>query len=128
MIRRPPRSTLFPYTTLFRSYGRERPHRERHRAAEADLLGDGRPEGADEPVEEEVHGHGERQGHPRPAELVLEGHDQDAWRRADRGRHEQDEERGCDDVPRAVDAVRHGNGLLAAETPVESRPTRQRTS
>src|SRR2546430_6319473 len=23
MIRRPPRSTLFPYTTLFRSYGRE---------------------------------------------------------------------------------------------------------
>src|SRR3712207_7840767 len=28
MIRRPPRSTLFPYTTLFRS--RERQHRERH--------------------------------------------------------------------------------------------------
>src|SRR3989442_6730223 len=27
MIRRPPRSTLFPYTTLFRS-----PHRPRHRA------------------------------------------------------------------------------------------------
>src|SRR3712207_8128046 len=26
MIRRPPRSTLFPYTTLFRSAGRERPH------------------------------------------------------------------------------------------------------
>src|SRR2546425_7059276 len=24
MIRRPPRSTLFPYTTLFRSHGRER--------------------------------------------------------------------------------------------------------
>src|SRR3712207_7414387 len=24
MIRRPPRSTLFPYTTLFRSFGRER--------------------------------------------------------------------------------------------------------
>src|SRR2546430_16303907 len=24
MIRRPPRSTLFPYTTLFRSYGLER--------------------------------------------------------------------------------------------------------
>src|SRR2546427_8655334 len=24
MIRRPPRSTLFPYTTLFRSYGRTR--------------------------------------------------------------------------------------------------------
>src|SRR3712207_6952168 len=31
MIRRPPRSTLFPYTTLFRSVGDrrpERPHRE----------------------------------------------------------------------------------------------------
>src|SRR2546430_10125029 len=25
MIRRPPRSTLFPYTTLFRSIGEERP-------------------------------------------------------------------------------------------------------
>src|SRR3712207_6846448 len=28
MIRRPPRSTLFPYTTLFRSY--ENVHRDRH--------------------------------------------------------------------------------------------------
>src|SRR3712207_7972639 len=27
MIRRPPRSTLFPYTTLFRSHGELRPHR-----------------------------------------------------------------------------------------------------
>src|SRR2546430_5494980 len=27
MIRRPPRSTLFPYTTLFRSRGRHRGHR-----------------------------------------------------------------------------------------------------
>src|SRR2546427_6285032 len=27
MIRRPPRSTLFPYTTLFRSYCRAAPHR-----------------------------------------------------------------------------------------------------
>src|SRR2546426_5446271 len=26
MIRRPPRSTLFPYTTLFRSTGAPRPH------------------------------------------------------------------------------------------------------
>src|SRR2546430_11485903 len=26
MIRRPPRSTLFPYTTLFRSLGQEHPH------------------------------------------------------------------------------------------------------
>src|SRR3712207_8305379 len=29
MIRRPPRSTLFPYTTLFRSAAIERFHRER---------------------------------------------------------------------------------------------------
>src|SRR3712207_9262492 len=28
MIRRPPRSTLFPYTTLFRSSGHLRPHQE----------------------------------------------------------------------------------------------------
>src|SRR2546427_6368367 len=29
MIRRPPRSTLFPYTTLFRSYARKRELRKR---------------------------------------------------------------------------------------------------
>src|SRR3712207_7795004 len=29
MIRRPPRSTLFPYTTLFRSGGEHRPHGKR---------------------------------------------------------------------------------------------------
>src|SRR5256885_3933298 len=41
MIRRPPRSTLFPYTTLFRSLREadsfrraRRPARERHRAGE----------------------------------------------------------------------------------------------
>src|SRR5260221_3954774 len=28
MIRRPPRSTLFPYTTLFRSPGAVQPHRD----------------------------------------------------------------------------------------------------
>src|SRR3712207_8347110 len=31
MIRRPPRSTLFPYTTLFRSGGRRRPPTRRRR-------------------------------------------------------------------------------------------------
>src|SRR3712207_8247329 len=43
MIRRPPRSTLFPYTTLFRSraaLGR------RLRAAAVDRVPDGRPAGA----------------------------------------------------------------------------------
>src|SRR3712207_7661165 len=37
MIRRPPRSTLFPYTTLFRSVAAERQHRERVEAQRADL-------------------------------------------------------------------------------------------
>src|SRR5256886_14868282 len=39
MIRRPPRSTLFPYTTLFRSHGRdgELPHIGRRREIELHL-------------------------------------------------------------------------------------------
>src|SRR2546429_6226322 len=36
MIRRPPRSTLFPYTTLFRSQPRDQPRA----AKDADLLAD----------------------------------------------------------------------------------------
>src|SRR2546429_1366897 len=35
MIRRPPRSTLFPYTTLFRSRARERRGRRRRRPGSA---------------------------------------------------------------------------------------------
>src|SRR3712207_7618982 len=35
MIRRPPRSTLFPYTTLFRSHPRQRDGRAAHRPLEA---------------------------------------------------------------------------------------------
>src|SRR3712207_7733046 len=35
MIRRPPRSTLFPYTTLFRSADRDRVPERRHRALRA---------------------------------------------------------------------------------------------
>src|SRR3712207_8722155 len=31
MIRRPPRSTLFPYTTLFRSAGHNLQHQDQHR-------------------------------------------------------------------------------------------------
>src|SRR3712207_7806221 len=41
MIRRPPRSTLFPYTTLFRSHGRRRPARHHWREQQ----GRGRPDG-----------------------------------------------------------------------------------
>src|SRR3712207_7750450 len=41
MIRRPPRSTLFPYTTLFRSGRRERQGREGGGDREADQRADG---------------------------------------------------------------------------------------
>src|SRR2546422_2716668 len=48
MIRRPPRSTLFPYTTLFRSHGprqqRPLPERGRARAVEQPPGAEGRPE------------------------------------------------------------------------------------
>src|SRR2546430_11491073 len=44
MIRRPPRSTLFPYTTLFRSHARRRDGVEDGRdTAEAIGVGDARP-------------------------------------------------------------------------------------
>src|SRR2546421_7638738 len=36
MIRRPPRSTLFPYTTLFRSRDQRLPPQREHRAGETD--------------------------------------------------------------------------------------------
>src|SRR2546429_7052019 len=39
MIRRPPRSTLFPYTTLFRSQHQHREEIERDRGALADAAG-----------------------------------------------------------------------------------------
>src|SRR2546422_7790993 len=47
MIRRPPRSTLFPYTTLFRSPARSRPAHPvvRERAAQRAARGPGRDPG-----------------------------------------------------------------------------------
>src|SRR2546429_5305414 len=52
MIRRPPRSTLFPYTTLFRSPAGHRPHRRSERLPESAVRGDpglpgGRPDRLD---------------------------------------------------------------------------------
>src|SRR3712207_7202569 len=38
MIRRPPRSTLFPYTTLFRSLVRQRPRLQGQLAADVERL------------------------------------------------------------------------------------------
>src|SRR5256885_12999334 len=39
MIRRPPRSTLFPYTTLFRSGRRDCPHTARSELERAHIIG-----------------------------------------------------------------------------------------
>src|SRR3712207_8933243 len=49
MIRRPPRSTLFPYTTLFRSR-RDRHHRGGDPPVELPVPGHVRPEADREPV------------------------------------------------------------------------------
>src|SRR3712207_8786294 len=71
MIRRPPRSTLFPYTTLFRSG--PTPHRRRRRARHADphrrrrhrLLRGRRAAGGAGPGRS-----GDPAGHPRAAPLL----------------------------------------------------------
>src|SRR2546422_8298977 len=57
MIRRPPRSTLFPYTTLFRSHGEvQRPRRVvariRHGCVGSRLRGDCRPDARDVAAQE----------------------------------------------------------------------------
>src|SRR5437899_5442381 len=43
MIRRPPRSTLFPYTTLFRSQASSRPKRRRSSSSQAASVVPARP-------------------------------------------------------------------------------------
>src|SRR2546426_7709411 len=58
MIRRPPRSTLFPYTTLFRSE-----HRGRHRGRQEEPGAFDRPGAARR----------EARDHPRPVALHLRG-------------------------------------------------------
>src|SRR3712207_8828949 len=45
MIRRPPRSTLFPYTTLFRSRPRHEPHQRRPPVVPGVAPGPDQPEG-----------------------------------------------------------------------------------
>src|SRR3712207_9379212 len=52
MIRRPPRSTLFPYTTLFRSLRDERPHPHDRREQEDALAPQAQPEEVRERREE----------------------------------------------------------------------------
>src|SRR2546426_7320677 len=54
MIRRPPRSTLFPYTTLFRSPGVEPPHVRVGEHADAAHRADPRVLGCERVAREEV--------------------------------------------------------------------------
>src|SRR2546430_6400727 len=63
MIRRPPRSTLFPYTTLFRS-----PGTARHRAHAADVLVGGRGRGGRPHAVDPHAAHAEGIGHGRPVD------------------------------------------------------------
>src|SRR3712207_8916400 len=63
MIRRPPRSTLFPYTTLFRSDGRERTPGDRDERAEPPRVrsasgGEPQPEHEQQPAAVEQVGRG----------------------------------------------------------------------
>src|SRR3712207_8521831 len=74
MIRRPPRSTLFPYTTLFRSH---------QRAADVGVVGDGHPR--------RVLGGRGQVGALHPVLRVVEGHLVAGRQRGDGlGAHEQD--------------------------------------
>src|SRR2546428_12139558 len=64
MIRRPPRSTLFPYTTLFRSPGGHRRGRAPERAASARRGDGGRGDGGPRP-----HHRGRRRSEEHTSEL-----------------------------------------------------------
>src|SRR5690349_23145293 len=56
MIRRPPRSTLFPYTTLFRSEHRDLMAPQRRRVGEAVQQHDGRARSLVDDVQGHTHG------------------------------------------------------------------------
>src|SRR2546425_5293602 len=104
MIRRPPRSTLFPYTTLFRSplerlAGREDTVREveLHRAAEPD-----------EPRQEVGRRAVGRGGDPRVGHREARGLG---------GHHEVTGEREAEPAARGDAVHRHDDGLVAAAEP-----------
>src|SRR3712207_9592351 len=86
MIRRPPRSTLFPYTTLFRSRGPERP-----RGQDVVALADRQRRPADKPRRahpaEQTDDHGQQEGtEDRVARERRRDHDQQEQRRDVRDR------------------------------------------
>src|SRR3712207_6854017 len=66
MIRRPPRSTLFPYTTLFRSLDREAGDEQADRVADRAQHGDGQHVAPTHLVGQRAEAQPDRQ--PRPAE------------------------------------------------------------
>src|SRR5687767_15342038 len=74
MIRRPPRSTLFPYTTLFRSHRLHGPPDPRvvRRGGRAGGLRDGRRDGADAAGLVLCDGRPRREGGPRSEEHTSE--------------------------------------------------------
>src|SRR5688572_32226370 len=87
MIRRPPRSTLFPYTTLFRSHvaraigdpmhGRARAQRERHERGPAGILGSDLPFRRRAPVQRgPVNAGGEQVGADRKSTRLNSSHSQ----------------------------------------------------
>src|SRR2546422_10795142 len=69
MIRRPPRSTLFPYTTLFRSHLVGEAHLLQQRAARGRRLADAHPLHRHEALDDVL-----ERDHVRPEIEVLEDH------------------------------------------------------
>src|SRR2546427_8877356 len=68
MIRRPPRSTLFPYTTLFRSRQAHHGQGRDHGGADTETLHGGGGEGAGQAKQEDAGSGGETDRLARPAE------------------------------------------------------------
>src|SRR5688572_23504880 len=113
MIRRPPRSTLFPYTTLFRSPRRD-PDRllDREGRARVERAGEG----------------GERQGHRRVHDPQGQARARDRGDDEARRRHQvarrQGRRRGADQEVRRLEghrAARHDHGALPAPSEGELR-------
>src|SRR2546421_4095253 len=78
MIRRPPRSTLFPYTTLFRSGKHAGPRRELELggAPQQERLGAGPGTGAVTLAEQDHRGRVARNGRDRKSTRLNSSHDQ----------------------------------------------------
>src|SRR2546427_8054141 len=68
MIRRPPRSTLFPYTTLFRSLSDPVPRRRAVRFRHARLGGAAARRARDRPLVADRNGVADRRELPRPGD------------------------------------------------------------